>query len=95
MAQIQVPAVAGPYLEAVPHGHADNLREVREARGSEMTYRYVVAASQNEADQLFEYGWNTRTGAESHLKECREPPTDPFYGNKLHIYRVAEKSPKL
>ena len=49
---------------------------------------YVVAASRKEAECLAVLGWESRVGAEAHLKECREPPTDPFYGNKLSIYAV-------
>jgi hypothetical protein len=53
-----------------------------------MKYVYVVASGKKEAEQLAEFGWESRTGAEAHLKECKAPPTDPSYGNKLHIYRV-------
>lgn len=56
-----------------------------------MTYKYVVAASQKEAEEISEFGWETRTGAESHLKECKAPPTDHFYGNKLRVYKVRVK----
>lgn len=52
---------------------------------------YVVAASQEEADQIAEFGWESRVGAEAHLRECKAPPTDRFYGNKLSIYAVKSK----
>lgn len=52
---------------------------------------YVVAANQKEAEELAKFGWDSRVGAEAHLWECREPPTDPFYGSKLSVYRVAIK----
>lgn len=63
------------------------MRRKQESEGG-VKYVYVVAADRKEAQQLWEFGWETSTGAESHLKECRQPPTDPHYGNQLHVYRV-------
>lgn len=53
-----------------------------------MKYVYVVAATENEALALAEYGSETRALAEAHLRECQAPPTDPFYGSKLRVYKV-------
>ena len=53
---------------------------------------YVVADNLREAQELAEFGWESRVGAEAHLEECKAPPTDPFYGNKLSIYAVKVKS---
>lgn len=55
--------------------------------------RYVVAVSQKEADGLWEYGWDTKAEAESHLQRVKSPPTDPFYAAMYHIYRVEEPKP--
>lgn len=54
--------------------------------------KWVVAQNQEEAESLSEeYGYETKEEAQVHLKWCREPPTDPFYGNKLHVYKVEKK----
>lgn len=53
-----------------------------------MKYVYVVAQNKKEAAAFAEFGSESRTLADAHLKECREPPTDPYYGNLLHVYRV-------
>lgn len=51
-----------------------------------------MAANQQEAEMLAaEYGRPTREEADEHLKECRKPPTDPLYGNQLHVYKVVVK----
>ena len=54
---------------------------------------YVVAANREEAESIAEYGFESRVGAEAHLRECKAPPTDPFYGNKLSIYAVKVEAP--
>ena len=53
---------------------------------------YVVAANRKEAEDLAAFGWESRVGAEAHLRECRAPPTDHFYGNRLSIYAVKVKT---
>lgn len=51
---------------------------------------YVVAASRKEAEDIagFGFGCESRVAAEAHLRECKAPPTDHFYGSKLSIYAV-------
>ena len=57
-----------------------------------MKYLYVVAASLFEAKELApDFGWDSRTGADAHVKECQAPPTDPYYGNKLKVYKVPKE----
>ncbi len=54
---------------------------------------FVVAVSSQEAREIAdEHGHTSRADAESHLKDVKAPPTDPFYAAQYKIYVVERAS---